>query len=162
MGFWKKVLYGGTEKNTVHIIGSCVAFMLVLLVVSVVEAQTTKSVPKYRDLAIDDGLECHMYTEVIASPTGIFSGTLSAGGRSFECLDASGKSKTIRLVATRKLKSGKVAIVTKSFGTVYYRNDETCVASETEEGKPSKRCTENDKYEMTDIQIKNLKVFLGL
>jgi len=103
-----------------------------------------------------------MYTEVISSPTGAFSGSLSAGGRGFECRDASRKSRAISLVGTQKLEDGKVSIVTKDFGTIYYRNVETCVASKTEEGKPMKSCTDHDVYSVTDIQIKKLKLFLGL
>lgn len=157
---WRMVM-----KRTAQVLERCVACLLVLVAVSVAEAQEAKGVPKYRDLAANDGLECHMYTEMTSSLSGPSSGTLSSGGRSFECVDASGNSRAIKLTATQRLKNKKVAIITKSFGTIYYRNDETCVSSnteKTEEGKPVQVCTDRDMYEMTDIQIKKLKAFLGL
>lgn len=153
-------------KNNPQNLGRYVAFLLVLLVLSVAEAQQKTSVPEYRDLKPKaDGLECHMFTELTSSATSPTSGTLSTTGRSFECRDASKKLRAIKLVGTQKLDNGKVAVMTKDFGTVYYRNDETCVASKTAktaEGKPIKECTERDIYSMTDVQIKNLKLFLGL
>lgn len=106
-----------------------------------------------------------MYTEATASVSNAFGGTISTGGRSFECLDATGDSKTIKLISTQRLKNKKVAIVTRSYGTIYYRNDETCSPSATmknEEGKPMLVCAQHDMYEMTEIQIKKLKSFLGL
>jgi peptidoglycan hydrolase-like protein with peptidoglycan-binding domain len=121
--------------------------------------------PNYRELTKDDGLECHVYTTMVSSLTSPSSGSLSSGGRSFECIDASGKRRAIGLTAIQYLGDEKVAIVTKDFGTMYSRDVETCVPSTTEtnkDGAPIKHCTYQDMYEMTDIQIRKLKLLLGL
>ena len=120
---------------------------------------------KYRDVVKDDGLECNIYTSMISSLSNPTSGTLRSAGRTFECDDASGKSREIGLVAMHDLKDKRMAIITKAFGTIYYRTIETCVPSPTErtsEGEPVNYCSTKATCEMTDIQIKKLKSFLGL
>src|ERR1035441_5935307 len=81
---------------------------------------------KYRDLQKRaDGLECHLYATMALRNTG--AGNTVSGGRSFECIDASKKSTEISLLATQNLPNEKVAIITKDFGTMYWRSDEVCV-----------------------------------
>ena len=159
------------------------------------DALSAEGDANYRDLTKDDGLECHMYTSMLMNLTTPSSAALRSGGSTFECVDASMKSREIGLVATHNLgqpaafapgaeNKYKVAIVTKDFGTIYVRHDEKCVPYDDpndletakkaakkaaggwrsyvgEEGK-TYLCTGQDLYEMTDVQIKRLKVYLGL
>jgi hypothetical protein len=137
---------------------------------------------EYRDLTKDDGLECHMYTTMISAMTSTNSNALNLGGRSFECRDVSGESRAIMLVAIQDLDNNKVAITTKDFGTIYYRNDETCVPYDAERAEEAENeafklygnwhtqnqegklyfCIDKEMLEMTDAQIRKVKLFLGL
>lgn len=109
------------------------------------------AVQKYRELTKDDGPSCSFSQDLSISMGSPFSGSASASANHFTCLDKAGKEVEIALISrdpnvNAVPKGGKIGIRTKLFGTFYRGNEDETF----------------DKYEMTDIQIRQLRAFLGL
>lgn len=115
------------------------------------QQQRPAATRKYRAVTREDGLSCSFSQDLSISMSSTATGSASASANHFTCTDKAGKDVEIALISRDPnvnvvAKDGQIAIRSKQFGTIFRGNEEGTF----------------DTYEMTDVQIGQLKAFLGL